>query len=123
MDSTDSQNRRTLPRVREDLNVHITILSSPEDESLTGQEFDCHTKDISFQGMCIISDSRVYPGSKLDLQVQANTSSHTYSFSGMVMWCNHDQAFQVYDVGVQLMDLDKISIGWKKLVVDLLITS
>ena len=123
MDSSGSQNRRKLPRVREDLELQITILSSPEGESLTGQSFNCHTKDISFQGMCIISDSRVYPGSKLDLQVQANTSSHTYSFSGMVMWCNHDQAFQVYDVGVQLMDLDKISIGWKKLVVDLLITS
>ena len=98
------------------------MLSSPEDESLTGQKFDCHTKDISFQGMCIITDTRFYPGSKLDLQIQVKASSHSYSFSGIVMWCNHDQAFQAYDVGIQLIDLDNIPIGWKKLVVDLIST-
>lgn len=121
MDYTGSENRRKHPRVREDLNVHLTVRSCTEDESLIGQEFDCHTKDISFQGMCIISEVQLHPGSKLDLQVQAGTSSLVYSFNGIVMWCKQEQKFQVYEVGIQLTDLDDIPVGWKKLVIDLII--
>lgn len=123
MDYSGLENRRKRPRVTEDLKVHINILSSPEDESLTGLEFDCHTKDISFQGMCLISDIRVNPGLTLELRVQAGTPAQDFSFTGMVMWCNFKNEAEVYEAGIQITDLDGIPIGWKKLVIDLIVNS
>ena len=121
MDYQGFENRRRHPRVREDLKVLTTILYSPEDESLTGRVIECHTKDISFQGLCIISHFRIQPGLKLELQIHAEEPSLSFSFTGIVIWCNHNDELHEFEIGIQFMDFDEIPVQWKRLVIDLLI--
>ena len=122
MDYSGLENRRKRPRVSLDLNVHVNILSLPGGESLAEKEFYCHTRDISFQGIGVISDVQLHPRSKLELQIQSKTPSQNFTFTGMVMWCNYNREEQEYEAGIQIMDPD-IPIGWKKLVIDLIVTS
>ena len=121
MDNQDFENRRKHPRVREDLNVLITILYSPEDESLTGHEFECHTKDISFQGMCILSPINIQHGLKLELQIQVEDPRLSFSFTGIVIWCSYNDEIHEYEVGIQFMESNEIPVQWKKLVIDLIV--
>ena len=118
MDYSGFENRRKLPRIREDLKVRVTIIYSPEDESLTGQQFECHTKDLSFQGMCIFSHIRIWPAIKLEMLVQVDTPPLSFTFTGIVIWCSHNSELNLYETGIQFMVLDEIPIEWKIMVVD-----
>lgn len=120
MDYSGYENRRQHPRVREDLKVVITGLEAPGDEPLSSLPIECHTKDISLQGMCIVSDARLQPGSKLQLQAQAGSPSASFSFSGIVIWCNYNSTLPGYETGIQLLELDNIPVEWKNLILGLL---
>lgn len=121
MEYSGHDNRRQHPRVREDLKVNITDLDSPDKELLTALPIECHTKDISLQGMCIICQVSLQPGLKLELQIQAKTPSASFSFSGIVIWCKYNSTLQGYEMGIQLLEPDDIPVEWKNLVFSLLI--
>ena len=123
MDYSGHENRRQHPRVREDLKVKITSMDPPDNRPPTEQPIECHTKDISFQGMCIISHVRIEPGSKLQLQVQVKDPLASFSFSGIVIWCNYNSTTGVYEIGIQLFDVDNFPVDWKRLVIDLIAKS
>lgn len=114
------KNRRNYPRIKEDLKVRITLLASPEDESLTGREFECHTKDISIQGMCVFSRVDMYPGTKLEMHIGAGQPAFSFSFTGIVIWCRFNDEKREYEIGIQIMNPEEISFQWKSLVLDLL---
>ena len=123
MDYSGSVNRRQHPRVNEDLKVSITSLNSPDAVPLTSLPIECHTKDISFQGMCIISQARIPPGAKLELQIEAKDPLTSFSFSGIVIWCNYNSGLQEHEIGIQLLTVDNFPVEWKRLVIDLLVKS
>lgn len=120
MEYSESDNRRKFPRARKDLSVRITILDSPENTSLSDQDIECHTKDISFQGMCIFSKFEIFPGSKLDLDIHIGSPPSLYSFKGVVIWCKYNNILPGYEVGIQFQDMEINPATWRMSVINLL---
>jgi hypothetical protein len=123
MDYADNNNRRKHPRARGDLSVSVARLDAAGAAARPGQRLDCHTKDLSFQGICLLCETELPPGSRLEIILSDNDRSRAFAFEGVVMWSNFDAEFHVYETGVQFQSKDEIPHGWKLLVINLLTES
>jgi hypothetical protein len=120
MEYTRENNRRKHPRVRDALIVSVVLLDSRGADTSHGKQIECHTKDVSFQGLCLLSDVEIAPDSKLELIISIEDQHRTFAFEGIVMWCKFNTAFQTYETGIQFQDIDEIPGEWKMLVINLL---
>lgn len=120
MDHPGPNDRRKDIRVNEEISVSVKILDPPDNTSLTGQSFKCYTKDISFQGICLVSNDEIPPFSKLELILEINNPSGSFTFTGISMWCICNNNTEIYEIGIQLMHKSEIPLQWKEFVISLL---
>ena len=120
MDDTGPANRRKHPRARGDMSASVMVLDAQGDGAHAGQQLECHTKDISFQGICLLSDIKIPPGSRLEVTLRNDMRSSVFVFEGVVIWSDFDAKFLVHETGVQFQDTDNIPADWKMLVINLL---
>ena len=120
MENPGSENRRKHPRTKLDLTINVTIINSPGEESLIGWQQECHTRDISFQGMCLICDLKIPAGAELEVKMHLDDPASAFTFDGIVIWSKPTTEFPVYETGIQFADINAIPDSWKLLVINIL---
>ena len=120
MANPGSENRRNHPRTKKDLSINVAIINSPGEESLIGLKLECYTRDISFQGMCLICDLKIPAGAELELNMHIDDPSNGFTFDGIVIWSNPAAGLPVYETGIQFADISAIPESWKLLVINIL---
>jgi hypothetical protein len=88
-----SENRR-LHRIR------TTFRVEPVSKKPSGEELDLSLRDISLEGVRLLSSQPLETGSRVRLRVPDIDDSP--SVEGSVIWCHNDAGAECYDIGVRL---------------------
>ncbi|MGQ9661731.1 MAG: PilZ domain-containing protein [Kiritimatiellia bacterium] len=80
------QERRAKPRLQEEHQAEVEILSSPEKQELELKRFECETKDISASGLRLVLPVALSVGSRLEIKLFMNHPRRVFWHVGRVVW-------------------------------------
>ena len=93
----------------------IRIPASYYDSNLE-RDIQAHTCDISVEGICIVTECTLSPGSYLDISLKIVNEGRKFLHQAKVVWVSMIKG-DIYKVGIKLEDdkLDPIPIALKSL--------
>ena len=109
MEEKKPQERRKY--VRFDVKTKVNFrLTKKRDDEVVLKQLSGTTKNISVEGICFTSETKLEPGSKLELEVVLPGEPEPLLLRGEVKWVYPVQSGQdkeTYDTGVRLFTIDK----------------
>lgn len=111
----DSGCKRTELRIGKEMAVFVETYSSPHGDERTPNIVISKTVDVSANGMQIVMDKPLAPGSILQVCVELIGEPPHYRLSGEVKWVANVGREKDYLVGFQLLDSEYTDIeAWKQ---------
>ena len=95
--------------IRFSLKTHVNFQIKRPGEAPASLDSPAHaiTKDISMRGICFSASRRLMPGNALKLFVFFERNKKPIHLEGKVAWCMQQKGREMFDMGVELLSIDK----------------
>ena len=112
--------RRAHPRVNEEAEVAVKILSAPENHTLENRLFAGLTTDISAGGLRLSSDAPLSVGGLVEMNVTCTHPSRILRHIGRVVWVKKTgNRSQAYEIGVKFTETPEATLAaWTEILRD-----